>query len=120
MKTANINHVVDEIKKENGVEAVYLFGSHVLGNARPYSDIDICVITGKKAKKERILSNSSDNIDTSFFWDLPLNIRFRVLKDGKPLYIKNELKMNRIKVNTVLSYLDFKPLLDRHFSRILS
>ncbi|MBU0530702.1 MAG: nucleotidyltransferase domain-containing protein, partial [Nanoarchaeota archaeon] len=85
-----------------------------------YSDTDICVITDRGARKESILSNSSDKIDTSIFWDLPLYIRYKVIKEGKPLYVKNKLKMHRITVNTVLSYLDFKPLLERHFSRFLS
>lgn len=115
----DISLVVNEIKKESGVEAIYLFGSRVSGKARPYSDIDLCVITDKTAKRESILSYSSDKIDTSVFWDLPLNIRFRVIKEGKPLYVKDELKIQRIKVSTVLSYLDFKPLLARHFSRIV-
>ena len=115
-----ISAVVDGIKRERGVEAIYLFGSHASGKAKPYSDIDLCVITGRSARKESILSHSSDKIDTTVFWDLPLNIRFRVLKEGRPLYVKDELKIHRIRVDTVLSYLDFKPLLDRHFSRFLS
>ncbi len=72
------------------------------------------------AKKEKILSNSSKSIDTSIFWDLPLSIRFRVIKDGKPLYVKNKMKMQRVEADTVLSCLDFKPLLERHLSRFLS
>lgn len=115
-----INAIVDEIKRERGVEAIYLFGSYAKGKTKPYSDIDLCVITGKNPKRESILSNASDKIDTNIFSDLPLDIRFRVIKEGKPLYVKNKLKMHRIKVNTVLSYLDFKPLLTRHFSRFLS
>jgi predicted nucleotidyltransferase len=114
-----IGSVVSDIKKEKGVEAIFLFGSHASGNAKPYSDIDLCVITGEEAKREMILRNSSDKIDTNIFWDLPLNVRFRVIKEGKPLYIRNKLNMHRIRVSTVLQYLDFKPLLDRHFSRIL-
>jgi predicted nucleotidyltransferase len=116
----DISSVVNEIKKENGVEAVYLFGSRVSGKGKPYSDIDLCVITDKNAKRESILGHSSDKIDTSVFWDLPLNIRFRVIKEGRPLYVKDKLKIQRIQVDTVLSYLDFKPLLARHFSRFLS
>jgi len=117
---AGISSLVEEMKKENGVEAIYLFGSQATGKARPYSDTDLCVITGRNAKRERILSHSSDKIDTSVFWDLPLGVRFRVIKEGKPLYVKNELAMQRIATSTVLSYLDFKPLLARHFSRFLS
>ncbi len=115
----DIEGVVEDIRKEKGVEAIFLFGSRASGRPKPYSDIDLCVITGEKAKREMILRNSSDKIDTSIFWDLPLNVRFRVLGEGKPLYVKNELNMHRIRVSTVLQYLDFKPILDRHFSRIL-
>lgn len=115
-----IHSVVNEIKKERGVEAVYIFGSYALGTAKPYSDIDLCVITGRGMKKESILSNSSDKIDTNIFWDLPLDVRYRVIKEGKPLYVKDKLRIHRIKVNTVLSYLDFKPLLSRHLSRFTS
>lgn len=115
-----LSSVVDEIRKEKGVEAVYLFGSRASGKAKPYSDTDLCVVTSKNARKARILSNSSDKIDTSLFWDLPLYIRFRVMKEGMPLYVRDGLTMHRIRVRTVMSYLDFKPLLDRHFSRFLS
>jgi predicted nucleotidyltransferase len=115
-----ISAVVDGIKRERGVEAIYLFGSHASGKAKPYSDIDLCVITGRSARKESILSHSSDKIDTTIFWDLPLYIRYRVIKEGKLLYAKNELAVHRIRVDTVLSYLDFKPILERHFSRFLS
>ncbi len=115
-----LDGIVSDIKSERGVEAVYLFGSHANGNPKPYSDIDICVITGKGANERSILSNSSKKVDTSIFWKLPLNVRYRVIKEGEPLFVRNGLRMHRIKVRTVLSYLDFKPVLDRHFSRFLS
>ncbi len=120
MKGNLLYKVINEIKKERGVEAIYLFGSRASGRPKPYSDIDLCVITGRNAKRDAILSNSSEKIDTSIFWDLPPNIRFRVIKEGKPLYVKNMLNMHRIEVGTVLSYLNLKPLLERHFSRFLS
>ncbi|MBS3056189.1 MAG: nucleotidyltransferase domain-containing protein [Candidatus Aenigmarchaeota archaeon] len=115
----NITKVINAIKKEQGVEAIYLFGSRASGTAKPYSDIDICVVTDKAAKRRSILAHSSEKIDTSIFWDLPLNIRYRVIKEGKLLYVKDKLKIHRITVSTVLSYLDFKPLLEKHFSRFL-
>ena len=117
---ADIRHVVEEIRKEKGIEAVYLFGSAVSGKKKPYSDIDICVVTGEGADEEKILSNSSEKIDTSLFWKLPLNVRFRVMKYGKPLFVKDMMKMQRTAKDTVLAYLDFKPLLSRYNSRFLS
>jgi predicted nucleotidyltransferase len=120
-KYPGINDVIKEIKKKD-IDAIYLFGSHATGKVKPTSDIDICVIAKKditKEDKEEILSNSSKIIDIVMFWDLPNAIRFRVLKEGKPLYVKNRLILQRIKADTLRSYLDFQPVIKRHISRTL-
>ncbi len=117
-----IKSVVDEIKNIKGVEGIYLFGSYARKKTKPFSDIDICVITDKdiqKKRREEILSCSSRKIDISIFSDLPLNIRFRIFKEGKVLYQKDELFLHRTRSNTLKSYLDFKPIIDRHYDRIL-
>lgn len=116
-----ISNVIEDLKKNLYIDAIYLFGSYATGNARPFSDIDICVITNKdipKDEKESILSNSSKKIDISLFYDLPLNIRFRVIKDGKLLYRRDELLTHRTKVKTVNEYLDFKHIIMRHSLRL--
>jgi predicted nucleotidyltransferase len=112
--------IIDELKREE-VQAIYLFGSQVKGNAGPTSDIDICVITRKnipRSVKEKIMSNSSMHIDIPLFWDLPPVIRFRVFKEGKPLYAKDELSLQRIKVDTVKSYLDIQPMIRRFCAHV--
>ncbi len=113
--------ILGELMREE-VEAIYLFGSHARGNAKPTSDIDICVLTVRnisKRVKEEILSNSSRRIDISIFWDLPPTIRFRILKEGKLLYKKDEIELQRIKVDTLRSYLDVQPMIIKHCVRIL-
>ena len=62
------------------------------------------------------MSNSSRHIDISIFWDLPQVIRFRVFREGKPLYTKDELSMQRLKADTLKAYLDIQPSLqeDKH------
>ena len=115
-----IRPIVEELKRED-VQAIYLFGSHAKGSARPTSDIDICVITNKdipRSAKEEIMSNSSRNIDVSLFWDLPPTIRFRVFQEGKTLYTKDELSLQRIKVDTLKSYLDIQPMIKRHCAHV--
>ncbi len=117
-----IDGIVNELKKNKKVDAVYLFGSYAKGNAKPFSDIDICVITERgvsKKVKEEILSHSSKKIDISMFWELPLMIRFRVIKEGKLLYKKDEIKLQRVKVDTLKSYLDIQPMIKRHCSMAL-
>jgi len=116
-----ISNVIEDLKKNSYIDAIYLFGSYATGNARPFSDIDISVITNKdipKDEKESILSNSSKKIDISLFYDLPLNIRFRVIKDRKLLYQRDELLTHRTKVKTVDEYLDFKHIIMRHSLRL--
>jgi Predicted nucleotidyltransferases len=116
-----IKPIIDELKREE-VQAIYLFGSHAKGNARPTSDIDICVIANKnvtKSVKGEIMANSSRSIDISIFWDLPPVIRFRVFRDGKPLYAKDELSLQRLKVDTLKSYLDIQPMIKRHCTHVL-
>ena len=116
-----IKPIVDELKREE-VLAIYLFGSYARGNARPTSDVDICVITEKevtRSVKQEIMANSSRNIDISIFWDLPPVIRFRVFRDGKPWYTKDELLLQRIKMGTLRSYLDIQPMIKRYCAHTL-
>jgi predicted nucleotidyltransferase len=122
MAVPDLDALLKEIRK-NDIEAVYLFGSQATGRAKPISDIDICVITKKDAPrevKENILSNSSRKIDIVIFRDLPLSIRFRVFKEGKPLYVKDPLTLQRVKADTLRSYLDMQPMTKRHISRTFS
>lgn len=117
-----ISGIIRGLKKNKEIEAIYLFGSYAKDNAKPFSDIDICIITKRsisKKTKEELLSNSSEKIDLSLFWELPLVIRFRIVKEGKLLYKKDDLKLHRIKVDTFRSYLDFQPLIKNYCSRII-
>ncbi len=116
-----ISNVIEDLKKNSYIDAIYLFGSYATGNARPFSNIDISVITNKdipKDEKDSILSNSSKKIDISLFYDLPLNIRFRVIKNGKLLYQRDELLSHRTKVKMIDEYLDFKHIIMRHSLRL--
>ena len=110
-----------ELKKDKNVESVYLFGSHAKGKARKDSDIDIAVIARKdlaQSENENILSNSSEKLDLSLFWDMPVSIRFRII-EGKLLFTKNKLNLIRAKSSTIKEYMDFKPVLDLYCRRIL-
>lgn len=121
MKTS-LTKLVGDLKSIDGVEAIYLFGSVTRGKAKPISDIDICVITNEDGNKKRdeILSTASDKIDTSVFWDLPLIIQYRVIKDGKPIFVRNSMFLHKIATSTVNRYLDFKPVIDRRTMRMMA
>jgi len=114
-----IDKIIEPFKKDRDVISIYLFGSYARGREKPFSDIDICVIAAKGADRDEILSHSSKKVDISIFHDLPLTMRFRVLKEGQLLFLRDELKMHRIIVATIKSYLDFKPHILRRTERVL-
>jgi|LGVF01.1.fsa_nt_gb predicted nucleotidyltransferase len=118
-RAKGIDKIIEPFKKNRDVISIYLFGSYARGREKPFSDIDICVIADKHANRDKILSHSSKKIDISIFHELPLTMRFRVIKDGKLLFSRDELKLHRIIVATIRSYLDFKPHILRRTQRVL-
>ena len=114
-----IDKIIEPFKKNRDVISIYLFGSYARGREKPFSDIDICVVAAKGADRDEILSHSSKKIDISIFHDLPLSMRFRVIKEGKLLFSRDELKLHRTIVATIRSYLDFKPHIMRRTERVL-
>lgn len=89
--------IQDIVKTLNSFEAVHSliwFGSSVKGEATSESDIDICIIEEpahvlKLKEKLRIIRELPEKVDISFFHDLPLNIRQRVLQEGEIIYTKD-------------------------------
>ena len=114
-----IDKIIEPLKKNRDVISIYLFGSYVRGREKPFSDIDVCVVAAKCADRDGILIHSSKKIDISIFCELPLTMRFRVIKEGKLLFSRDELKLHRIIVATIRSYLDFKPHIMRRTERVL-
>jgi predicted nucleotidyltransferase len=110
-----LKKIVKELKKIKAVKCIYLFGSYATGKQLPFSDIDICVIGDKISEKwkSKILALSSKKIQISIFDELPIYIKFRVFKEGRILFNKDEEFLHRTIFSTVKEYLDFKPLLKR-------
>ncbi len=87
--------IVTLLKSHEEVHSIILFGSSVREEAAPDSDIDICVIetpgtTLTLSDKLRITRELPEIVDVSFFYDLPLDIRQRVLREGEILYTKDD------------------------------
>ncbi|MDI6807139.1 MAG: nucleotidyltransferase domain-containing protein [Candidatus Aenigmarchaeota archaeon] len=114
-----IKKTLNELKKIREVKAVFLFGSYATGKQLPFSDVDICVVTEKidEEIKAEITSLSSEKIDVCFFWDLPITIRYKVLKEGKPLLERDEKFLHEVRFKTVREYIEFRPILRRFAER---
>lgn len=108
--------VLSRLKRIPEIKAVFLFGSYAIGKEKPISDIDICVIAKKNietARKMEIMSYAGGKIDISMFYDLPISIRASVLKDGTPLFSRDEKFIAEIMVSTMKEYLDFSHVLKK-------
>ena len=87
-----VQSIIDELRANDNVLALFLFGSVARGQARPLSDVDLCIVTRAgvpEAEKMELLSFGSDTIDLSLFEELPITIQFRVIKEGKILFSKD-------------------------------
>ena len=118
---AVLDRAVGQIPKDR-VIAIYLYGSVARGERKPLSDIDVCVITVQgipRQEKERILVHASPLLDITLFWDLPIPIRFRVLREGKLLWGEEGLDLHRIRRGTLKCYREIGRMLRRHERRTL-
>ncbi len=117
MDATGIGPIVEEVRNREGIMAAILFGSVARGKAGALSDIDICLVTTREiseSEKRDLLSYGSRKVDVSLFYDLPLTIRFRVLREGKLLFCRDSLTLHRIVAKTVRQYLDTASLIRKH------
>ena len=109
--------LISELFDKEEVVALVLFGSVARGQARSTSDIDLCIVTSRdlpQSVRWDLLSYGSQRIDVNLFWDLPVTIRFRAIREGRVLFCKDALLFHRIKVDTVREYFNVAPLVRRH------
>ncbi|MGC8533599.1 MAG: nucleotidyltransferase domain-containing protein [Candidatus Parvarchaeum sp.] len=114
-----IDKLVDSAKKTKGVVAVLLFGSYAKKKQTPISDIDICVIDYKISKDDKInlYAKSNEKVQVSFFSDLPIAVRFRVLKEGKVLFLSDKDLFYSIRADTFTEFMDFRHVLDFYYKK---
>lgn len=111
------DEIIAEIKdkfnliNDKDIVAVYLFGSVSEEKSGHMSDIDVCVIGSNISQNEKfkIMGLFDDRYDISFFNDMPVWIKIRVLK-GVPVIINDRAELYDISFRTLDEYEDFKPL----------
>ena len=117
----HLKETVQRLSQLPYVNAIILFGSHARGTARQDSDIDIAVLTENATEKQEWeIIEKTDTLDINAFSSLPLIIQFRVLAEGKILYVKNEKVLQKKKANILRKYLAIEPFLEQTARRILA
>ena len=118
------NEIIREIEKHRElignekIVAVYLFGSVAEEKANALSDIDVCIVDKGIEWKEKlkIMGMFEDRYDISFFSDMPIWIKMRVLK-GIPVIVNDKNLLYDISFGALKEYEDLKPLLRERMLR---
>jgi hypothetical protein len=103
-----------------GVEAVYLFGSHAAGTARPESDVDLALVprdVSVHEQKLQILADlvrlGMDNVDLVILDLQDLVLTYEAIRYNRIVYKKPDFDRGAMYSYVVRRYLDFRPTLDR-------
>jgi predicted nucleotidyltransferase len=113
--------------RKAGILVAYLFGSRARGDAQPHSDIDIAVLVDGGLgllDRSRLAGRVADalrvtNVDVVVLDDAPLELRGRVVQEGRAIFSADEPRRVAFEVQTRSLYFDFLPTLKQHSRRYL-
>ena len=108
-----LERLLQKVRLDMDVCAVFLFGSVAKGVSNSLSDVDICIVLNNQLdflamslKKLEYLSLA--DYDVSIFQQLPLYIRHRVIKEGEVLFCRNDDRLYELVFKTIKEFEDFK------------
>ena len=131
MKRENLITALKEImEKETEILFAYLYGSYALNIIHSKSDIDVAVylepldIKGYIQKEKDltailITELHNDSVDLKILNTLPFLLKYKVIKEGIPIFIKDESE--RIDFETMVTnrFFELKPYLDEYNRMLL-
>jgi predicted nucleotidyltransferase len=116
-----VQRVLAEVQQHPKVVAIFLFGSWARGDQMPISDVDIAVLLDSPDKRDEadIGSMYSPTIDLVLFHRLPVRIQFQVLKEGQPLFVRDEEKLIETTFQVMRQYHEMEWMYRRYYEEIL-
>ena len=100
------------------IQAVYLFGSHATGNVYRESDVDLGVVPGSPAVREKRLDILADLVRAGFYRvDLvfldtgDLVLKYEAVRHNFLVYQADNFDRGTMYSKVVRQYLDFRPYL---------
>ncbi|HDQ04307.1 MAG TPA: nucleotidyltransferase domain-containing protein [Deltaproteobacteria bacterium] len=116
-----------EYVKEKGFLLAYIFGSRALGKAGSLSDYDIAILCASRPDSKFIyqvaheLANilRTDKIDVINLSAAPLELQYKIIKDGILLHEENKYTRIEFEANVLSRYFDFLPVLRKQREDIL-
>ncbi len=118
------------LKRDREILFAYLYGSYAVNVVHPDSDIDIAVYlepSGIKnyVKKQEELATTlitelhNDNIDLRILNTLPFLLKYKVLKEGMPILIKDESARVEFETVTMNRFFELRPYLEEYNRMLL-
>jgi len=118
---------VHGVLERAGVVVAYLFGSRAGGRHRASSDADIAVLTDRPMgllEQEMLADRLAramrvPEVDIVMLDRSPLELRGRVIQEGRPIHSSDEPRRVAFEVRTRSEYFDFLPTLEAHTARFI-
>ncbi len=105
------------------VAFAYVFGSVAKGQTHKDSDLDIALGFSENISDELLLDIqaainkalpiATNKLDIQNFTELPLIVRFRIIRDGRLLYLKDPKIQHQMALQTANFYHDEYPVLQK-------
>jgi len=124
-KSRLLNDIRELIEKEKEVLFAYLYGSSVSHSIPFDSDIDVAVYLKPSDMKSYIreeerLTNTlvfklhNDKIDLRILNNLPFLLQYNVIKEGIPIFIRDESERIDFEIRVMNRFFELKPYLDEY------
>lgn len=119
--SATVDAVLERLRQHDEVALAYLFGSAVDGADGAARDVDVAVAFSDVTDPMRALlrlqqdleATTGAAVDVHDLDALPVDLRFRVIDQGRPVLVRDEAARVRREVRIMREYWDFRPYLDR-------
>jgi len=118
--TDRIPVLIEQIKNDRDIVALYAFGSLAAGDLKPLSDLDFGIfLSGKLDKQERFDRHldligkfskvfKTDEVDLVVMNDAPMRFSHSIIKSGELLHCTSNMELVDFIEKTIKLYLDFR------------
>lgn len=127
MNLAAIERAIEDLAIREGLLVVYLHGSAATGRMDKESDIDIALLPQQSLSSEerwklrlRCINSlmekfpdEADKFDVIILQDVPLLLRYNVIRRGRPLFARTKTDRLDFEIATEREYEDEEPYLRR-------
>lgn len=118
------------LEKEKEILFAYLYGSYALNTSHSKSDIDIAVYLipsniNDYIQKEKELTAAlitklhNDSVDLRILNTLPFLLKYKVIKEGIPIIIKDEAERVDFETMIMNRFFELKPYLEEYNQMLL-